>query len=136
MTLTTAQIDLIRDSFHRLQSEAETSSELFYQHLFEIAPEIRPMFRSDMTGQGMRFMSTLALIVQNLDDPQALRPYLEKLAQGHAAYGVKHEHFRPMGQALVQTMREIVGENFPEGAGAAWEAAYDVLADEMVALTG
>jgi nitric oxide dioxygenase len=136
MTLTTAQIALIRDSFHRLQPDVQTASELFYDRLFEIAPELREMFRSDMTGQGMRFMTTLGVIVQHLDDPQALRPYLEWLAQGHAAYGVKPEHFRPMGQALIRTMRDTLGEKFPAGADAAWEAAYDHLASEMVRLAG
>ncbi len=134
MTRTTAQIALIRDSFHRLQPDVHAASELFYDRLFEIAPELRGMFRSDMAGQGMRFMSTLGVIVQHLDDPPALRPYLEWLAQGHAAFGVKPEHFHPMGQALIQTMRETMGERFPEGADAAWEAAYDLLARKMVAL--
>jgi len=136
MTLTTAQIGLIRHSFHRLQSEPEASSDLFYQYLFEIAPELRPMFRSDMTGQGMRFMTTLGLIVQHLDDPLALDPYLERLAEGHAAYGVKHAHFRPMGQALIQTMRDTIGVGFTEEAGKAWETAYELLAEKMVAATG
>jgi nitric oxide dioxygenase len=89
-----------------------------------------------MTGQGMRFMRTLRVIVQDLDNPEALHPYLEKLAQGHAAYGVKPEHFRPMGQALIQTMQEAMGDDFPEGADIAWEAAYDHLAREMIALAG
>ncbi len=91
------------------------------------------MFRGDMAGQGMQFMSTLAVILEHLDDPQALRPYLEWLAQGHAAYGVKPEHFHPMGQALIWTMRETLGERFPEGADAAWEAAYYLIACEMIA---
>jgi nitric oxide dioxygenase len=136
MTLTTAQIDLIRDSFHRLQPDVQTASELFYVRLFEIAPKLREMFRSDMTGQGMRFMTTLGVIVQYLDDPQTLRPHLEHLAQGHAAYGVKPEHFHPMGQALIRAMTETLGEDFPEGAAAAWEAAYDHLAREMIQLAG
>ncbi len=136
MTLTAARIDLIRDSFHRLQPDVAAASRLFYHRLFEIAPEFRAMFRSDMDGQGMRFMSTLGVIVQHLDDPQALRPYLERLAQGHAAYGVKPEHFQPMGQALILTMQEIIGEDFPEGAATAWEAAYDHLAREMVRMAG
>jgi nitric oxide dioxygenase len=89
-----------------------------------------------MTGQGMRFMRTLRVIVQELDEPEALRPYLEKLAQGHAAYGVKPEHFHPMGQALIWTMQQALGEDFPEGAAAAWEAAYDHLSREMIALAG
>ena len=132
MTLTTAQIDLIRDSFHRLQPDVETASELLYERLFEIAPELRSMFRSDMAGQGMQFMSTLGVILQHLDDPEALRPHLEHLAQGHAAFGVKPEHFRLMGQALIWAMRKTLGENYPEGAAAAWEVAYELLAREMV----
>jgi nitric oxide dioxygenase len=133
MNLTSAQIGLIRDSFHLLEPDAEIA-EKFYDRLFEIAPELRALFRSDMTGQGMRFMRTLRVIVQDLDDPEALHPYLEKLAQGHAAYGVKPEHFYPMGQALIWTMQQALGEDFPEGAAAAWEAAYDHLAREMIAL--
>jgi len=136
MTLTTAQIALIRDSFHRLQPNVVTASELFYERLFEIAPELRSLFRSDMEGQGMRFMSTLGVILDHLDDPVALQPYLERLAQGHAAFGVKPEHFHPMGQALIGTMRETLGDEFPEGADTAWEAAYDHLAQKMIQLAG
>jgi nitric oxide dioxygenase len=135
MNLTAAQIELIRDSFHRLEPNVEVA-EMFYDRLFEIAPELRALFRSDMTGQGMRFMRTLRVIVQKLDDPDALRPDLIKLAQGHAAYGVKPEHFEPMGQALIWTMRKSMGEEFPEGAEIAWEIAYDHLAREMTALAG
>ena len=136
VTLTTTQIDLIRDSLNRLQPDVAAASELFYQRLFEIAPELRGMFRSDMAGQGMRFMTTLGVIAQCLDHPQALSTYLEWLAQGHAAFGVKAEHFPPMGQALIRTMRETLGDEFPEGAAAAWETAYAHIANEMVRLSG
>ena len=134
MTLTTAQIALILDSFHRLQQNVEAASRLFYERLFEIAPEFRPMFRSDMAGQGMRFMSTLGVIIQLLDDPDALHPHLARLAEGHAAFGVKPEHFQPMGQALIQTMQETLGEDFSKDAAAAWEAAYAHMANEMITL--
>jgi len=133
MNLTAAQIELIRDSFHSLEPDV-AAAEMFYDRLFSIAPELRPMFRSDMTGQGMRFIRTLRVIVQNLDEPEALHPLLEMLAKGHKAYGVKPEHFRPMGQALIWTLRQTMGDAFPEGAEIAWEIAYDNLAQEMVAL--
>ena len=136
MTLTTAQIELVRDSFVRLQPNVEAASRLFYQRLFELAPELRSLFRSDMAEQGMRFMSTLGVILQHLHDPETLRPYLERLAQGHSAYGVQAEHFRPMGQALIHTMQDTLGDNFPEGADTAWAAAYDHLSREMIALAG
>ena len=58
MTLTTAKIDLIRDSFARLQPHVETASALFYDRLFKIAPDVRTLFRADMAGQ--RVGETLA----------------------------------------------------------------------------
>jgi nitric oxide dioxygenase len=136
MTLTTAQIELIRDSFIRLQPDVENASELFYRRLFGLAPELRELFHDDMAGQGMRFMSTLGVIVDHFDDPEALRPYLERLAQGHAAYGVKPENFYPMGQALISTMQETLGDNFSKEAASAWETAYNHLARQMLALAG
>jgi hemoglobin-like flavoprotein len=136
MNLTATQIALIRESFHLLKPNVEDASTLFYDRLFETAPDLRPLFRGDIAGQGMRFMSTLGVILDQLDDPHALRPYVERLAQGHAAYGVKPEHFRPMGQALIQTMRETLGDRFPKGADIAWEAAYDHLAEKMIQFAG
>jgi len=136
MALTTAQIALIRDSFILLQPDVENASKLFYRRLFEIAPELRELFNDDMAGQGMRFMSTLGVILDHFDDPEALRPYLERLSQGHAAYGVKPEYFQPMGQALIRTMAETLGDNFSKEAAAAWEIAYDHMARQMMMLAG
>ena len=133
--LTPDQVRLIRESFGMLEPDRKIA-ERFYERLFEIAPDLRPLFRPDMTGQGMRFMSTLAVIVQHLDDPAALEAYVQRLAEGHAAYGVKAAHFEPMRKALVDTMREALGERFPAGADEAWAAAYDHLAERMIAHAG
>lgn len=132
MKLSEREIALLRDSFHALRQEEQAASERFYRRLFEVAPEVRPLFRADMSEQGMKFMSTLGVILDRLDDPAALEPYLDNLARGHAAYGVKPEHFAPMGQALIDTMRETLGADFPAGADAAWRKAYDELAHEMI----
>jgi len=132
MALTKAQVDLIRESFALLKPDVQTASEVFYERLFEIAPQVRPLFRGDIAGQGMKFMTTLGLIVDDIDNPVVLEPYLRQLAEGHAAYGVKPEHYAPMRQALIETIRETLGERFSAEAEAAWEAAYDHLADAMI----
>lgn len=136
MKLSETEVALLRESFHRLRREEQEASERFYERLFEIAPEVRPLFRAEMSEQAMKFMSTLGVILDHLDDRAALEPYLDNLAKGHAAYGVKPEHFAPMGQALIDTMRETLGEAFPAGADAAWRKAYDELAHEMIRRAG
>lgn len=134
MTLTAERIALIRQTFNDLGPEMVDASQRFYELLFEIAPELRAMFRTDIESQGMRFMTTLGLILDDIDNPEALRPHLERLAKGHAVLGVKPEHFVPMGTALVQTMEETLGDGFPPEARAAWEEAYNHIASEMIAL--
>lgn len=132
MKLSDSVIALLRESFRLLQCEEDAASERFYERLFAIAPDLRPMFPADMSEQGMKFMSTLGVILDNLDRPDAVAPSLDNLAKGHAAYGVRPEHFRPMGQALIETMRETLGEALPVGAESAWRTAYDQFASEMV----
>jgi len=143
MDLTPREIDLLRESFDKLSSKASLSTtatsgdqfgRIFYEHLFALAPELRPMFRSDLEGQGMKFLSTLHVLVDAFDDEEALRPQLRQLSEGHAAYGVKPEHFAPMGEALIRTMRDALGEDMPDETEQAWRRAYDQLAEEMVAL--
>jgi nitric oxide dioxygenase len=134
MALSPARIALIRQTFHDLAAEKQTASQRFYELLFEIAPELRKLFRSDIGNQGMRFMSTLGTILDDIDNPEALRPHVERLAQGHAAVGVKPAHFVPMGEALVRTMEETLGDRFPVEARAAWEDAYDFIAQQMIAV--
>ena len=136
MKLSKDEIALLRDSFSLLHREEQAASERFYRRLFEIAPELRSMFPADMSEQSMKFMSTLGVILDHLDRPAALEPYLDNLAKGHRAYGVKPEHFPPMGQALIDTMREALGDEFPKDADAAWKEAYDQLAQEMIKRAG
>ena len=85
MTLTPDRISLIRQTFHDLAAEKQTASQRFYELLFEIAPDLRSLFRGDMGNQGMRFMSTLGTILDDIDNPEALAPHVERLAKGHAA---------------------------------------------------
>jgi len=134
MTLTTGQTKLIRESFDLLKPQVEEASERFYERLFELDPGLRSLFRSDMAGQGMKFMTTLGTIIDQIDNPAALHPHLLRLAQGHAAYGVRPEHFATMGQALVRTMEEVLGDDLTPEAREAWAAAYGLIAREMIGL--
>jgi hypothetical protein len=45
------QRKLVQSTFAAIVPIADDAAMLFYQRLFEIAPELRPMFRGDMTEQ-------------------------------------------------------------------------------------
>ncbi len=136
MKLSQEELAEIRASMAALKEKIEPASTSFYERLFVIAPEMREMFRADIAEQGMRFMSTLGLIVDCIDHEDELNPKIDRLAAGHAAYGVKPEHFEPMGQALMETMEAELGDNLTDAQKAAWRKAYAMIAHKMIAAAG
>lgn len=46
--MTPSQIALVQSSFAKVVPIADTAAKLFYDRLFEIAPEVRPLFKRDM----------------------------------------------------------------------------------------
>jgi nitric oxide dioxygenase len=136
MTIDAPRIALVRESFALLGPELEETSREFYDTLFEIAPHLRPMFRDDMTGQGMRFMTTLRVMVERLTDPLAFKAEVAELGRGHAAWGVEKEHFALMREALMRTLKARLGERLTPEAESAWRDAFDMVAEEMMAPRG
>jgi len=132
MALTTAQVNLLKDSFRVLQEDPEAKSIRFYEELFRLDPELRPMFRDDIAGQGMKFMSTLGVIVESLNTPGALDEQFNDLGQGHRALGVRKGHFKTMEKALIATLKNYLGDKFSPEAEAAWAQAFEEIAAAII----
>ncbi|MEP9352979.1 globin family protein [Xanthobacter sp. KR7-65] len=130
--MTPSQIDLIQDSFAKVVPIADTAAALFYGRLFEIAPEVKPLFKSDMTTQGQKLMGTLGVVVAGLRDLPSIVPAAENLARRHVAYGVQEAHYAPVGAALLWTLEQGLGEAFTPDVKAAWAEAYGVLSSVMI----
>ena len=135
MSLTDRQLALIRTSFKALRDDPKPRSLEFYDHFFRHAPALREMFRDDdIGGQGMRFMSTLAVIVDNLDNPDKISERFADLGQSHRAMGVKAQHFEPMGEALIDTLAEALGAKFTNETRKAWRTAYADFTKQIIQL--
>ena len=121
------QINLVQTSFAKVVPISETAAELF-----EIAPEVRPLFKGDMKDQGKKLMATLNVAVQSLTDLPKLVPVLEKLAIGHVPYGVKAEHYDKVGAALLWTLEQGLGESWTPETAEAWTETYKIVASTMI----
>lgn len=130
--MTPDEIWSIQDSFSHITPQAEAAGVRFYTRLFAIAPELRPLFDGDMRTQGMKFMTTLGVVVKAFSDFQAMLPLARQLAVDHVAFGVRPDHYAPVGEALVWTMRETLGREFTEDVQDAWARAYRLLSSEMI----
>src|SRR4051794_15543409 len=61
--MTPEQIDLVRKSFDALWPFRRKLAEQFYGRFFELAPDTRRLFPTDMERQQLKLMDTIAAIV-------------------------------------------------------------------------
>jgi hemoglobin-like flavoprotein len=130
--MTPAQVTSIQDSFAKVAPISEQAAALFYGRLFEIAPEVKPLFKGDMAEQGRKLMATLAVVVNGLSNLEAILPAASVLAKRHVAYGVKPGHYTPVGEALLWTLERGLGAQWTPDLAAAWGAAYATLSGFMI----
>ena len=124
--------DRIRATWLRAAVDPDRTGRLFYSHLFQIAPGTRSLFGIRIEDQARKLTDTLAFIVDNLEDPQALRPAAHDLARRHVAYGVTEDQYQAVGQAVIATMKQLLGPGFTPEDEAAWARVYTALADDMI----
>jgi len=130
--VTPEQITLVQESFSRVAPIADQAAALFYRRLFEIAPQTRPLFKSDMSEQGRKLMSTLGVVVRGLANLESILPAASMLAKRHVEYGVKAEHYAPVGEALLWTLEQGLGDAWNRKTKEAWTEAYTTLSGFMI----
>ena len=130
--MTPHQITLVQSSFASVAPIAEQAAALFYARLFELAPEVRPMFKGDMVQQGSKLIAMLATVVNGLRRVEDIVPVAQKLAVRHVAYGVQPAHYAVVGTALIDTLAKGLGDAFTSDTRLAWETAYGTLSAVMI----
>jgi len=130
--MTPEQIAQVQQTFAKVAPIADEAAALFYSRLFEIAPELRPLFRGNMAEQGRKLMATLAIVVHGLTRLDAILPAASALAKRHVAYGVRADHYRPVGAALLWTLGRSLGPQWTPEVANAWTAAYTTLSGYMI----
>lgn len=127
------QISLIKDSFSEVEPILEYAAKLFYQRLFELDPDLRGRFESDITEQEGKFFEVVTTVVNRLDQWDEILPTVEELGVRHVDYGIKPEYYNTAGEALMWTLEQGLDRSFTPEVREAWSAAYSIVANTMIA---
>jgi len=123
---------------------SDTIGELFYRRLFELRPEYRKLFSSDMTAQKNKLVKMLAFIVQAVDWSEEewqddITPsddlFLVVLALGRRhndLYRIPEASYADVGDALLWTLDYGLGDAFSDETRAAWSKLYNLLSRVML----
>ena len=125
------RVGLIRTSFQLVAPQAPELARHFYATLFSRAPETRDLFPVSMEVQRSRLLRALVHVVQMVDRPDELLPFLEQLGRDHRKFGVLSQHYDAVGAALSGTVQKFAGPAWTPEAEWAWTSAYRTVADAM-----
>jgi len=131
-TMTPDQVKLVQQSFAKLAPIADQAAVMFYDRLFEVAPQVKAMFPADLTEQRRKLMATLSAVVNGLGTLESVLPAASALARRHVSYGAKAEHYPVVGGALLWTLEKGLGDGWTTEVADAWTAAYGTLSGFMI----
>ena len=69
-----SQIRLVQESFAKVAPISDLAAVMFYDRLFEIAPQVKAMFPADLTEQRKKLMAMLAAVVAGLGNLETVLP--------------------------------------------------------------
>jgi hemoglobin-like flavoprotein len=122
--MTPAKVQLLQDSFKKIVPIAATAADLFYDRLFTIEPELRSLFPQNLSQQKNKLMQMLATAVTNLHQMEKILPAVQALGRRHVGYGVTDIHYEIVGEALVWTLEQGLGDDFTPPVREAWTETF------------
>lgn len=130
--MTPHQITLVQSSWELVKPISEQAATLFYGRLFELDPSLRSLFKGDMSEQGKKLMQTLGVAVASLTKLETILPVVQDLGRRHVDYGVPDQSYQTVGQALLWTLEQGLGEAFTSDLKEAWTETYVTLSRVML----
>lgn len=132
MTFSESDLKQLSDSYEKLKKCIAERPETFYELLFRRAPALRSLFREDLAGQGMKFMTTLGLVMARIRDEESVDEQFRELGVKHAALGVHAADFEPMEEALIDTIAAELGDEATPELKALWRKAFREISSRMI----
>ncbi|OZM71532.1 flavohemoprotein [Amycolatopsis antarctica] len=124
-------VALIRDAWAKAEPYLPEISQFFYGMLFTLAPTTREFFPINMEVQRGRLVRALVHIVQMVDRPDDLVPFLRQLGRDHRKFGVIPQHYEAVGTALLGAMKRQLGPEWTPEVERAWAEAFTIIARSM-----
>jgi len=106
-------------------------SRRFYQRLFRRYPAVADLFPGDMEQQAARLTATLSEAIELAPHPDRLINLLKAAGVRHHHYRVQQVHFDLMAPLIIETFKEVLGDQFSPQLESDWEQFFHNMATVM-----
>lgn len=128
-------IEIVKATAPVLEIHGETLTRHFYQRMFSHNPEVAPLFNPSNQHAGTQQRALAAAIcayAANIDNLEVLGNAVEIIAQKHASLRIKPEHYPIVGENLLASIKEVLGNAATDDIINAWAEAYGFLANILI----
>lgn len=129
-------VEIVKSTAPVLQEHGETLTRHFYQRMFSHNPEVAPFFNPANQTKGTQqraLAGAICAYAANIDNLDVLGGAVELIAHKHASLMIKPEHYPIVGENLLASIREVLGEGATDEVVEAWAEAYGFLTDILTA---
>jgi hemoglobin-like flavoprotein len=137
------------EQLRRMPNSGEVAGTILFKHFFTACPGAKVLFGfpedmdpgSESMTQSKRFIMHASNMIDMLDralnmlgpDAELLAEILTDLGKKHARMGVRESYFPFMGEALIATLRDVLGASgFTPEIEESWNVVYAGLSTAMV----
>lgn len=80
----------------------------------------------------MKFFETFSTVLDALTVPSMAAGEITELGRRHAMLGIEARHYAPLGDALFDTVHDILGIEYTRELDATWRVAFAMIAARMI----
>ncbi len=126
------QIQLVKESWAKVSKEPQYLGAMFYNHLFEVAPQLKPYFVNRIEEQQIKLINMLDYLVSHLDNLSIIEEQVKALAKRHISYGTEIKHYEIIGDNLIWVLAQELAEEWNDKLEQAWTEVYKIVSEAMI----
>lgn len=133
--LTNQHIHIIKSTIPLLEAGGAALTAHFYQRMFRANPELMHIFNMANQHSGRQqaaLFEAIAAYAKNIENLEVLQSAVERIAHKHTSLAIKAEHYAIVGHHLIETLRELLPQQFSSDVEEAWTSAYTFLANIFI----
>lgn len=133
--LSTKQEQIIEDTAPVVAQHLETITARFYPLMFERYPEVNALFNASHQASGNQARALAGAVLQYVQlrgNPAQARAALSTAISKHISLGIQPEHYPIVGECLMESIGDVLGDAITPDVADAWQALYQELAALLI----
>ena len=132
MKLSDDEVQKVKAVWQQVISQKDEASIYFYDRLFTIAPEIKPLFKLDGVRQRSLLMDILNLMATRADRINEIEETFVNLGIRHVKYGAEEKYYPVVRDVLMDVFDKFAPNDLDDSTKQIWTKLHGHVSKIMI----